>query len=719
MFRPKASVTSLVGRSTVLGEKDRKGLRSQFLAQFPKCTKEDFESVCPASSTLSVFSLKGVSCDVYVAESLPLFMTYSAKKKNAALVPTIFTLWRLPDLLPVMYTLEEAVVYMVRGADFMIPGCVNRAALIDAASQDGCVREQLQEGKHWALKTVGNPYPYAVGECCISADEFATATRGKALMITHVIGDLLYKMGQEHVAELPPGFTHTTVESLHPRSGVEDEDGKAEGEIKGEKGALAADEEETGEDTRQKALEANKKLRFPPNAVEAVIELVTLDVLKKRYSNEQCPVSASSIWGVVLAHIPKAVQDAEITVHSWLEARGVHIGSVEGKKPDAQSEVATDNQDSDAEAEAEEEAEAEKAEAEEEAEAEKAEAEKTEAEAEEAEATGSVVRDGWTVSQMTAIDLKQTSWKTAKKYAHHFKQMKIWQVKEIRGEMVVIKINFNHPLFKQYFVLPLTVVAEVGKPKQTTQKVEDAKKLSQKPLRALNVYQPLTTVKDILGKTGALDDKDKTYLTTSEISAALAKAIELSNTSAQEFPSVGQDADPTPTTRTNDWTAVVLRDPALSTLCLNKKDRLALRSGEKNTDSVTRKDLTDKFIQQGFKTISILAPMGTTVENALKNPSKDLIVIEGDAKISISVKKTKRFIRTQIAGIHYFPNIEPKSLAEKLQKQCAAAATVCEVEDVKGKNKPQGVLIQGSVAPECQKFIETNYGIPSTMIEIL
>lgn len=81
--------------------------RNQFTAQFPHHDLETFNDLFPASEVLNVFSVKGASCEVYMSQDVPLFFSFS-KKKTAQLYPTVFALWKYPDLVPSL-TVQKAV----------------------------------------------------------------------------------------------------------------------------------------------------------------------------------------------------------------------------------------------------------------------------------------------------------------------------------------------------------------------------------------------------------------------------------------------------------------------------------------------------------------------------------------------------------------------------------------------------------------------------------
>eukprot|EP01056_Protomagalhaensia_sp_Gyna25_P000430 Protomagalhaensia_sp_Gyna_25__429@NODE_1201_length_2073_cov_2_535890_g956_i0_p3_GENE_NODE_1201_length_2073_cov_2_535890_g956_i0NODE_1201_length_2073_cov_2_535890_g956_i0_p3_ORF_typecomplete_len181_score41_27SUI1/PF01253_22/5_1e03SUI1/PF01253_22/2e08_NODE_1201_length_2073_cov_2_535890_g956_i0218760 len=167
----------------------------------------------------------------------------------------------------------------------------------------------------------------------------------------------------------------------------------------------------------------------------------------------------------------------------------------------------------------------------------------------------------------------------------------------------------------------------------------------------------------------------------------------LPSNSGDLFPELGQaeevnaQLDPVPGEQ-----QVLMAEPATLLTRDSRLLNVVLTKAERQT--------VKRFISNGMKVVTLLLENTASLEAALKDPALHGGLIEADAKIAVSTQRTKRFTRTRVAGIHMFPSIDPKQLADRLQKACAAAATVCELDEVKGKTKPLGVVVQGAVVQE-------------------
>lgn len=319
-------------------------------------------------------------------------------------------------------------------------------------------------------------------------------------------------------------------------------------------------------------------------------------------------------------------------------------------------------------------------------------------------------------------------------HTHTHYSVQLFTAKELRGQTSIVKINFSHPVMQQHVPLPLTD-ASAPAPIETTasskaSKAEPASKTSG-PAGAMNpvkVYQSTALSQKILEAGDAFTDKKDSscaLFTKEEIHKALEKAFK-KMASPDNYPSLNGDADTTKETGKGtaketdeekiEWMDFITREQGLSTLCLSKVER---KEGKETGRWVTlsEDEMVARFIKNGMKVVTLMLRASDDLAAALRDPS-GFPMIEADAKIMVSIQKTKRFVRTRVAGIHLFPNLEPKRVAEVLQKACAASASVCEIDDVKGVKKPLGVVVQGSVVNEVCNVLQNHYGLPKAMIQI-
>ncbi|KAL0075733.1 hypothetical protein J3Q64DRAFT_1769015 [Phycomyces blakesleeanus] len=123
---------------------------------------------------------------VYVADKIPWWI----KLDQSVPIPTVYTMWQHPDMLPILYTWGPVVNKLTKGADLMIPGLV--------AGPDGTL-PVLAKGDLVAITIKGYQYPLAVGTMALPTSEIKprSGMKGKAVHIIHVYQDYLWTMGDK------------------------------------------------------------------------------------------------------------------------------------------------------------------------------------------------------------------------------------------------------------------------------------------------------------------------------------------------------------------------------------------------------------------------------------------------------------------------------------------------------------------------------------------
>ncbi|TGZ70154.1 hypothetical protein CRM22_003349 [Opisthorchis felineus] len=165
---------------------ERKQLLDSFRAQY----KLEVNVLPSALSSTNVFRLKLATselCHVTVLkyDDHPLLIEHENR-----LIPTIFLLWLIPDLLPSFTTHESLIPKLASGADLMLPGLVLDQPLTPK-SFDG-----IEKGILCSIITSSNRAPFAVGHTAMSSyDMFMSGGRGKVVIVYHIIGDNVCSLG--------------------------------------------------------------------------------------------------------------------------------------------------------------------------------------------------------------------------------------------------------------------------------------------------------------------------------------------------------------------------------------------------------------------------------------------------------------------------------------------------------------------------------------------
>jgi len=172
-----------------------KKLMKKLSALYPHCTPELWKEIFPPKCKIVMVKLTNKALIWYIkpkpaedepepAETLPAFFSSTSKDK-APIFPTIFTMWKYPDLVPAYYVHHHICQYIFRGADLMLPG----------VSPSRSAFQGVEMGSPRCVKVIGNPHPIAVGWAIASEKEIQqNGMRGRGVKILHSYLDELHKM---------------------------------------------------------------------------------------------------------------------------------------------------------------------------------------------------------------------------------------------------------------------------------------------------------------------------------------------------------------------------------------------------------------------------------------------------------------------------------------------------------------------------------------------
>ncbi|XVE60665.1 hypothetical protein DITRI_Ditri05aG0146600 [Diplodiscus trichospermus] len=167
---------------------DRKKLKRTVRDRFPRASDADIDALLPPKAEITVAKFQN-RVHVYGVEGgFPMF--FDVDGRGTEIYPTVFALWKVPELLP-CFTLKGGEVsrFVIGGADLMFPGI--------SVAAEGLA--SFSAGEPWAVKVPGNPAPIAVGSTTMSSAEALKAgLRGKALRIMHYYRDLLWESVEGH-----------------------------------------------------------------------------------------------------------------------------------------------------------------------------------------------------------------------------------------------------------------------------------------------------------------------------------------------------------------------------------------------------------------------------------------------------------------------------------------------------------------------------------------
>ena len=235
MFRKEKDLTER--SQTLLKNKELKQFKADITKQFPYFNEhsEELNVLLPNKCDLTCTKLVSRTL-LYTLEGNVLFFDVEGRNN---LYPTIYTLSKYPDMLINIYVWSPVSRFILKGADFMIPGF---------ATLEGT--EQIREKSKCCLRVIGNPVPFAVGTSLIDYRKLVVdrAEKGKALSVLHSWGDLISP-------KVPPNEGFHSLIQISPTERVENEN---DGGMEGDNDQESDGKEEVGADLENLKLDSTE-----------------------------------------------------------------------------------------------------------------------------------------------------------------------------------------------------------------------------------------------------------------------------------------------------------------------------------------------------------------------------------------------------------------------------------------------------------------------------
>ncbi|KAI0772460.1 eukaryotic translation initiation factor SUI1 family protein [Trametes elegans] len=293
--------------SAPLRSSDRRKLKQRVLQTFPVIQPDEGDVLVPDGLQSQKFSthLEEPGIAYLSPEGDPLWFTIG--KASDELIPTVYTLWKKPDLLPFLSTPAPVVPKLINGADLMIPGVVQHLPTL--------APNQLVAVTQYHRGAIGPPL--AVGRMAVSSDTLRSAeetdVKGKAVYVLHTWKDALWEMGASKKADVPApreingaqnaGSADSGEESSDAQHGSVAPEGEPEAAPQPVGGAAApSTAEQTGAGTVDGEAQAKPDgptATLTPEDVSSLLRVALLHAIGTTLSSlppSSFPMSASTFW---------------------------------------------------------------------------------------------------------------------------------------------------------------------------------------------------------------------------------------------------------------------------------------------------------------------------------------------------------------------------------------------------------------------------------------
>uniref|UniRef100_A0A3F2YW07 SUI1 domain-containing protein n=1 Tax=Anopheles dirus TaxID=7168 RepID=A0A3F2YW07_9DIPT len=179
---------------------EKKRLRQRVMAQFNR-TDEGETAGSPLAElfgnrtkvcTVKIITYHEEPVTVYTSDKRPIFF-----ELNGKLLPTVYTLWSCPDLVPLFTTHATVLPKLANGADLMIPGVVKQGT--NLASWGRHRKDDIV-----AVNLTSNRAAVGVGLLAHSSNDlYMCGGHGVCVKMMHVFGDKLWGMEPSVCQQVP------------------------------------------------------------------------------------------------------------------------------------------------------------------------------------------------------------------------------------------------------------------------------------------------------------------------------------------------------------------------------------------------------------------------------------------------------------------------------------------------------------------------------------
>jgi len=201
----------------------------------------------------------------------PLFIDLEGRSE---FFPTVYTLWRAPNLLR-KFTIHAGVLnYIQSGADLMLPGVV----------QNGIENlNTLKKGEYSSIVVNHTSLPVGVGRNLVDSDDVSyNGMKGKGLESIHYIGDQIWAMGSQNMAPY-----EAEILSLQHRKTTE------KSETTTTETSTTSQKEEVSTESPENSAVAGKLSQ------EELLQYCFMYAIKYHFMKDALPVLFNVFWGVM------------------------------------------------------------------------------------------------------------------------------------------------------------------------------------------------------------------------------------------------------------------------------------------------------------------------------------------------------------------------------------------------------------------------------------
>ena len=184
---------------TQVKSSDRKKLRQQLQETFPGVLTDDLLAcIAPTGKGEDFTACKlvlstGDDAIVYSTNKIPwFFVVEEPRSKTERILPTVYFLWKCPDLLPLKFHTPKPVFNkLLNGADLMLPGVILPPGDVTLQTFRHVRRDAL-----CSICLEDNRYPIGLGQTTMDGEDmYMSGMKGRGVALIHLYQDALWNFG--------------------------------------------------------------------------------------------------------------------------------------------------------------------------------------------------------------------------------------------------------------------------------------------------------------------------------------------------------------------------------------------------------------------------------------------------------------------------------------------------------------------------------------------
>jgi len=312
-----------VKSNTQMKGSDKKKLKASLKKSFSKLTDDDLNKLLPTKEEIvvsKIFTFNEESVLLYIHNKNTVFFEM---EKDRIFFPSIYTLWKYPELIPFLTTWPPVMSRIANGADLMLPGVIVEEEKGIKAYCDG----RLAKGDLVSVNLTSNKAPVAVGTAWLSSEDmYMAARKGKCVSTIHFYGDQLWAAGtREQLPDLggpemgflvkqdyygEPDEDNKSKEGTPPTADTTDADNVAEEVVK----LNLNSDEKSGENTSDSIEPTVIDSRTPQEIMDELLENAFLQSLRTSCSAKKAefPMLTSNFYRLHM--VPACPPDTQLDV---------------------------------------------------------------------------------------------------------------------------------------------------------------------------------------------------------------------------------------------------------------------------------------------------------------------------------------------------------------------------------------------------------------------